>query len=212
STRYRPYAHDANGSVVGLEGASGDVSCTETYDYDPYGAAVPVPGCQPSADAQDNPFRFQGFHVDSSSGSYDMHAREYEPGVGRFISPDVFESSLGDLTLQGDPLTNDRYAFAAGNPVNNIEFDGHFSGNEGGAQPIADYGKGNTPRARGEQRETPEQRAARHTTTTEAVTEAAEADTNARFLADPVDAVESSDAGGPTVTDQLETFLEHRAK
>ena len=29
-------------------------------------------------------------------------------------------------TLQADPLTNDRYAFAGGNPVNRVEFDGHM--------------------------------------------------------------------------------------
>jgi hypothetical protein len=36
--------------------------------------------------------------------------------------------------LEADPMTQDRYAFLAGNPVNRIEFDGHYTGNEGGAQ------------------------------------------------------------------------------
>jgi len=39
--------------------------------------------------------------------------------------PDRFAQASGDFALQSDPLTQNRYAFAGGNPVNNVEFDGH---------------------------------------------------------------------------------------
>ncbi|MDP2711071.1 MAG: hypothetical protein Q8O56_07615, partial [Solirubrobacteraceae bacterium] len=39
--------------------------------------------------------------------------------------PDRYESASADVALQSDPLTNNRYAFGAGNPIGNIEFDGH---------------------------------------------------------------------------------------
>jgi RHS repeat-associated protein len=54
-----------------------------------------------------------------------MQAREYRPDGGRFLSQDRFESAAADQILQADPLTHNRYAFAGGNPVNNVEFDGH---------------------------------------------------------------------------------------
>jgi RHS repeat-associated protein len=57
-----------------------------------------------------------------------MQAREYRPDVGRFLSTDRFEGATKDLALQSDPLTQNRYAFAGGNPVSRIEFDGHFPG------------------------------------------------------------------------------------
>ena len=56
-----------------------------------------------------------------------MQARPYRPDIGRFATPDRYESPSRDIGLQADPLTNDRYAFAGGNPVNNVEFDGHYS-------------------------------------------------------------------------------------
>jgi len=80
-----------------------------------------------SDEAKDNPFRFEGFYYDSGLKTYDMRARPYRPDVGRFMTQDRFEASAGDLTLQSDALTQNRYAFAGGNPVNNIEFDGHYA-------------------------------------------------------------------------------------
>jgi RHS repeat-associated protein len=140
---YRAYNQDANGSVIGLEGSDGAVSCGDRYDYDPYGSSLSRE-CGSSPEGADNSFRFQGFHFDPQAASYDMHAREYQPEIGRFLSLDMFEDSIGDMTLQLDPVTQDRYAFAAGNPVNVIEFDGHGPAptNDG---PSRWYGKNNTP-------------------------------------------------------------------
>ena len=133
---YRSYATDANGSVEGLEneiGGFGDPGGRpDTYLYDPYGESENVgqagerddPGL--SEGAKDNPFRFQGFYYDAGIKTYDMQARNYRPDIGRFVSQDRYESSQGDQLLTSDPLTQNRYAFAGGNPVNNIEFDGHF--------------------------------------------------------------------------------------
>ena len=57
--------------------------------------------------------------------TYDMHARHYRPELGRFLSRDTYASAAGEHALQADPLTQNRYAFAGGNPVDNIEWDGH---------------------------------------------------------------------------------------
>ena len=131
SVSYRSYALAANGDVEGLEEADGHVAAR--YDYDPYGAdrAVDETGETPEDAAirrdvaPQNPFRFQGRYLDDESSAYDMQARDYRPDIARFLSPDRFEAADQDLALQLDPSTNSRYAFLAGDPVDQIDFDGH---------------------------------------------------------------------------------------
>jgi RHS repeat-associated protein len=126
---YRAYSLDANGSVEGLQDDTGDDS-DQRYGYDPYGEALDSTGdpqdeADLSPDQQANPFRFEGHYYDAAFKTYDMKARAYLPEIGRFLQEDHYEQALGDQALETDPLTQDRYAFAGGNPLNNIEFDGH---------------------------------------------------------------------------------------
>jgi len=132
--RYRAFAKDANGSVQGLEAADGSLRPEDQYSYDPYGDLESRTGTQLqpsdaerelSPEAADGKFRFQGFYYDAGIKTYDMHARHYRPDIGRFLSRDQFASAAGDQTLQADTVTQNRYAFAGGNPVTNVEFDGH---------------------------------------------------------------------------------------
>lgn len=118
------YQKDANGSVDALEGENGTVAPENKYAYDPYGEAQGAANPATSA-AGRNPFRFEGFYHDSETNTYDMQARQYRPDIGRFLTQDRYESSSGDLNLQSDPLTQNRYAFAGGNPVSRVEWDGH---------------------------------------------------------------------------------------
>jgi RHS repeat-associated protein len=121
--RFRAYTKDVNGSVLGLEGDDGQVGTGSSYDYDPYGELENAGDL--NSEAQDNPFRYEGFYYDSGVKTYDMLARPYRPEVGRFLTQDRYASASQDLLLQSDPLTQNRYAFGGGNPVNNVEFDGH---------------------------------------------------------------------------------------
>lgn len=140
TTRYKVYAKDANGSVTGLEAQDGTIAAADEYNYDPYGerdfnsaasgmTRAPTPPGDPeeglSEDAKANPFRYEGFYYDSGVKTYDMHARAYRPEMGRFLSRDQYASAIGDVALAADPLTQNRYAFGGGNPVTNVEFDGH---------------------------------------------------------------------------------------
>ena len=126
TSAYRSYAVDANGSVEGLESDTGALAPNDTYNYDPYGE-LDTPQTQMSAEATAAPFRFQGFYSDSAVKTYDMQARSYRPDIGRFLSQDRFEAASADVALQSDPLTQNRYAFAGGNPINNVEWDGHYA-------------------------------------------------------------------------------------
>jgi RHS repeat-associated protein len=125
TAQYRAYSKDASGSVEGLEDQNGEVG-QDRYEYDPYGAQTSSEGLL-SDDAKANPFRFQGHYYDSGQQTYDMRARAYLPEIGRFLQEDHFEDAAGDMALEIDPLTQDRYAFLGGNPVNRVEFDGHYS-------------------------------------------------------------------------------------
>jgi RHS repeat-associated protein len=127
---YRAYMTDAAGSVEGLENDQGNLIGTARYSYDPYGAQLTEEGSL-AADAKANPFRFEGHYYDSETKLYDMRARSYLPERGRFLGEDRYEDPLADQALEADPLTQDRYLFAGGNPVDNVEFDGH--------EPITSY-------------------------------------------------------------------------
>ena len=119
------------------------------YFYDPYGQALdsdgdPMDDADEAAlpeDQQANPFRFQGHYYDAAFKTYDMRASAYLPEIGRFLQEDHYEQASGDQALETDPLTQDRYAFAAANPVNNIEFDGHYAPTgDQGSRHIQTYG------------------------------------------------------------------------
>jgi hypothetical protein len=47
---------------------------------------------------------------------------------------DVYDDALANLDLATDPLTQNRYALSAGNPVSFIEVDGHISMRTGPAR------------------------------------------------------------------------------
>jgi hypothetical protein len=59
-------------------------------------------------------------------------ARRYAPKVAGFIQLDLFLGALANLGLSADPLTANRYALAAGNPVSFVEWDGHVPPDGGG--------------------------------------------------------------------------------
>jgi len=60
-----------------------------------------------------------------------MGARRFGPDVARFLQPDLFLGSVANLGLSTDPLTGNRYALAAGNPLSFLEWDGHMLVNDG---------------------------------------------------------------------------------
>ena len=49
--------------------------------------------------------------------------RHYSPSTTRFLQDDLYHGALADLGLATDPLTNNRYALAAGHPIYYVETD-----------------------------------------------------------------------------------------
>ena len=56
-----------------------------------------------------------------------MGFRDYDPGLNRFMTRDMYNGALADMGLGTDPYTGNRYAFAGGNPISRVEIDGHDS-------------------------------------------------------------------------------------
>jgi RHS repeat-associated protein len=77
---------------------------------------------------QYNDFRYNAARHDDGSGTYDMGFRNYDPGLNRFLTRDMYGGALADMSLAMDPYTGNRYAFAGGNPISFVELDGHIFG------------------------------------------------------------------------------------
>jgi hypothetical protein len=56
-----------------------------------------------------------------------MGFRDYSPGLNRFLTRDMFNGALADMSLGSNPWTMSRYTFAGGNPTTLVEHDGHMA-------------------------------------------------------------------------------------
>jgi RHS repeat-associated protein len=141
------YGYDANLSRTGMSIAGGPNAGSYTYGRNPHGdvslllqetgGAKAAYGYRPYGERDaglfagdddsnpTNPYRFNDRRLDPGSGSIDMGARRFAPDTGRFLEQDFYREALDDLELSEDPLTQNRYGFAGGNPISFVETDGH---------------------------------------------------------------------------------------
>ncbi|MDT9684999.1 RHS repeat-associated core domain-containing protein [Streptomyces sp. TRM76323] len=82
------------------------------YEYDPYGAVRTTK--ETGTAAAQNPYRFVGGTYDRTTGYVKYGQRWYDPAIGRFTTQDP-------LTFLADPAQGNRYAYAAGDPINNTD-------------------------------------------------------------------------------------------
>ena len=130
TSRYS-YLYDPHTSVSLLIDQANVVK--ESYGYVGYGAAnAALSKTAAGFSNKTNPYRYTGKRLDTGSGTLDMGARRYSAGTGRFLQHDSYSGALANFRLAIDPLTNNRYLFAAGNPINFIEVDGHVAASVAG--------------------------------------------------------------------------------
>ncbi|MEV4333558.1 RHS repeat-associated core domain-containing protein, partial [Streptomyces sp. NPDC049597] len=127
------YGYNSHTDAEILTDSTGDTKAT--YGYTAYGkddesefTGIDKPeAAQPDKEAY-NPYRFNSKRWDAASGTYDMGFRDYNPGLNRFTTRDMYNGALADMRLGSDPYTGNRYSFSGGNPVSNVELDGHCFG------------------------------------------------------------------------------------
>src|SRR5690348_10450264 len=94
---------DGQGSVRALANSAGAI--TDTYRYDAYGTLTSSSG------TTTNPYRYDGQRRDDGTGLYQLRARSYDPGTGRFLSRDTADVEVSD------PAQLNRYGYVRDDPV-----------------------------------------------------------------------------------------------
>ncbi|MFC5637031.1 DNRLRE domain-containing protein [Streptomyces bullii] len=124
------YGYNGHTDVETLTDKNGDAKAT--YGYTAYGAddkseftGIDKPDAADPTKEAYNPYRFNAKRWDAQSGTYDMGFRDYNPGLNRFTTRDMYSGALADMNLGMDPFTGNRYAFTGGNPASRVELDGH---------------------------------------------------------------------------------------
>ncbi|MFD7284479.1 DNRLRE domain-containing protein [Streptomyces sp. NPDC059863] len=134
SKEYSQFTYSPRGDVEAITKDNGTTRAT--YGYTAYGSnddAQFTGADKPDASAPEgeepyNAFRYNAARWDGGSGTYDMGFRNYDPGLNRFLTRDMYGGALADMRLAADPFTGNRYAFAGGNPISFVEIDGHLFG------------------------------------------------------------------------------------
>jgi RHS repeat-associated protein len=124
------YGYDPHSSVETITDSSGDTKAT--YGYTAYGqnddtifTGVDKPDPANPTKQPYNFYRYTAKRFDPASGTYNLGFRNYDPGLNRFLTRDLYNGALDDLDLATDPFTNNRYSFAAGNPTTLVDQTGH---------------------------------------------------------------------------------------
>jgi len=101
------YHADRLGSIRLLTDDQGQVAAA--YDYDAFGKLSTSQG------SVSNPFAFTGREWDASTGLYYYRARYYDPGLGRFLSPDPLPAALDE------PLEQNPYLYVRNQPLRFVD-------------------------------------------------------------------------------------------
>ena len=83
--------------------------------------------CTNSGGSTPSDILYRSQRKDSSTGTYQLGTRTYDPSKAAFLTPDVYRNgpSNSDLAVGTDPLTRDSYSYVNGDPVNLNDPTGH---------------------------------------------------------------------------------------
>lgn len=109
SNGFKTYHFDYRGSTTAITNATGAI--TDTFTYDTYGKLISRTGTTSTQ------FMYNGRDgvMTDQNGLLYMRARYYSPDLTRFVNADIIKGSITNSQ------TLNRYAYANGNPVSNID-------------------------------------------------------------------------------------------
>jgi RHS repeat-associated protein len=93
---------------------------TSRHDYGPYGTPLTTNG---STILQGKAYINERF--DPETGLQYLHARYYDPDLGRFLTPDTWDPTIAEVDIN-------RYAYSGNDPVNFSDANGHWVGDNFG--------------------------------------------------------------------------------
>ena len=108
------FYHDGQGSTRALADASGNV--VDSYTYTAFGELYGYTGT-PQTD-----FLYTGQQYDDLTDLYNLRARMYDPGIGRFLGQDIYPIDYQN------PVELNRYVYTANNPINLVDPSGLLVG------------------------------------------------------------------------------------
>ena len=128
NNNFKTYHFDYRGSTTEITDENGNI--TDTFKYDAYGNLTARTG------TTNTPFLFNGKDgvMTEQNGLIYMRARYYNPEIRRFINADII---AGDIENRA---SLNRYAYAEGNPVSNVDPTGFWSINKAW-NAFLDWGK-----------------------------------------------------------------------
>ncbi len=103
------YHHDGLGSVTDVTSATG--TSLWWMEYTPFGAPR---ASGSTSQAPVNLFRFSGAYFDTVTALYHLRARQYDPSLGRFLSPDPVSQAIARPCVS-------TYSYARNNPVRFVD-------------------------------------------------------------------------------------------
>ena len=109
-------SHDGLGSIRVSFAPVGQAVANQSHDYAPFGLPITALGLTVPQGKGYIDERF-----DPETGLQYLHARYYDPKLGRFLSPDTWDPTLPGVDIN-------RYAYAANDPINGSDPLGHCGG------------------------------------------------------------------------------------
>ena len=118
-----PYYFQKNlqGDVIAITNSSGTV--VVRYTYDAWGKIIGTYDDTLDAISLLNPYRYRSYFYDHDTGLYYLQSRYYDPETGRFLNGDSAET----VTMSGEILQHNMYAYCECDPINNIDSNGAIS-------------------------------------------------------------------------------------
>ncbi len=106
------------GDVIGITDTQGNELAQ--YSYDEWGNTLST---SDNDIANINPLRYRGYYYDSETGYYYLQSRYYDPDICRFINADIAE--IAQIS-KGIPAGTNLFAYCSNDPLNNVDYNGHF--------------------------------------------------------------------------------------